>query len=77
MIVDITSDAIGLALAVRPAEESAKLEVQRSRLVVSVWREGHSVLRGTITHGSGAVAHFQGGESLLQLAQLLGFTVED
>ena len=76
MIVDMTRDSSGIAIVISPAEESVKLSIQRSRVVVSVSREASNVVRGTITHGSGAVAHFQGGESLLQMAQLLGFSVE-
>jgi hypothetical protein len=75
MVADMTRDSSGIAIALSPAEESVRLAIHRSRVVVSVWREGSNVVRGTITHASGAVAHFQGGESLLQMAQLLGFRV--
>ncbi|MGP8102140.1 MAG: hypothetical protein ACLQHL_15505 [Candidatus Cybelea sp.] len=60
-----------------PLDETEKLAGERSSVVLSVWREGPTVVRGTITHASGSVAHFQGTEALIQMAKMLGLRLED
>lgn len=62
----------GIKLVLTPVDDTERLVADRFRVAISLWRENQSVVRGTITHPSGAVAHFQGGEALIAMAQALG-----
>jgi hypothetical protein len=77
MTIDIEPLRRGVALVMTPLDENERLAGERSSVVLSLWREGPTVVRGTITHASGSVAHFQGTESLIQMAQMLGLRLEE
>jgi hypothetical protein len=76
MTIDIEPFRRGIALVITPLDEAEKLAGERSSVVLSLWREGPMVVRGTIRHASGSVAHFQGTETLIQIAQILGLRLE-
>jgi hypothetical protein len=59
-----------------PIDDTAKLVTLRATLVVSLWRESPTIIRGTIKHASGAVAYFQGGEPLAEIARVLQLNLE-
>ena len=62
----------GLQLIVAPVDEDRTLAAERAEVVVSLWREGETVVRGAIRHaGSGTVAYFQGSNALLKIAEAL------
>ncbi len=61
----------GVHLVAEPLDDDAELTSGRSAVVVRFWRETSSVIRGSLTHGSGAIALFQGGNALLEIAQFL------
>ncbi len=66
----------GIRIVITPVDDAEKLVSVRFSLVVNVWREGPAVVRGSITHSSGAVAYFQGSETLVRMAQTLGIGLE-
>ena len=70
--VEIAPSEDGIQLSVKPADDAEALSAARSKVVLDLWNEGSKIVRGTITHASGAIAHFQGGEALIQMAQILG-----
>jgi hypothetical protein len=76
----VTLDALpsgrGIHAVATPINETEKLVVQRSTVVVTLWHEGPAVIRGTITHSSGVVAYFQGGEPLAEIARILQLSLE-
>jgi hypothetical protein len=76
MRIEIVPCGRKVRLSIAPADEEEKLVAERSSVVLSLWRETGTVVRGTITHGSGTVAHFQGGETLIQMAQALRLRLE-
>jgi hypothetical protein len=76
MTIDIEPLRRSIALVMTPLDETEKLAVERSSVVLSLWREGPTVVRGTITHASGSVAHFQGTESLIEMAHTIGLRLE-
>ncbi|HLY02198.1 MAG TPA: hypothetical protein VKR56_06830 [Candidatus Cybelea sp.] len=77
MTIEIEPARRGIALVMTPLDETEKLAGERSSVVLSVWREGPMVVRGTITHASGSVAHFQGTDTLIHMAQMLGLRLEE
>ena len=76
MTVEIAPSEEGVQLSVKPADDAETLSAARSRVVLDLWNEGSKIVRGTITHASGAIAHFQGSEALIQMAQILGVHLE-
>jgi hypothetical protein len=70
-MLDALPSGRGIHAIATPINETEKLVAQQSTVVVSLWREGPAVIRGTITHGSGVVAYFQGGEPLAEIARIL------
>jgi hypothetical protein len=66
----------GIQLLLTPVDDAEKLVAERFRVVISLWRENSTVVRGTIAHPSGAVAHFQGGEALIAMSKTLGLSLE-
>jgi Rieske Fe-S protein len=69
--LDASPSGRGIAGVATPIDDSEMLVIERSTVFVSLWREGPSVIRGTIKHASGAVAHFQGAKPLAEMARLL------
>lgn len=69
--LDVSPSGRGITAVATPIDDSQKLVAQHSTVIVSLWREGPSVIRGTIKHTSGAVAHFQGAEPLAEIARIL------
>jgi hypothetical protein len=61
---------------VEPIDEAQRITTQRSRVVVELWHETPNLIRGTISHSSGAVAHFQGGKQLADFARMLRLRIE-
>jgi hypothetical protein len=66
----------GIQLGLTPVDDDEKLVADRFSVVITLWRESSTVVRGTITHGSGGVAHFQGGEALIAMSRALGLRLE-
>ncbi|HEY2475791.1 MAG TPA: hypothetical protein VGI19_13460 [Candidatus Cybelea sp.] len=65
----------GVELLLTPADDAETIVAERFRVAITLWRENPTILRGTIAHPSGAVAHFQGGEALITMAEALGLRV--
>jgi hypothetical protein len=65
----------GLDVTVTPAVTDEKLETKPWTVVVTLWRESRSVIRGKITHGSGESAYFQGGQPLAELSKFVGLKI--
>ncbi len=74
--LDATPSARGIALVVEPIDAADRITAQRSRLVVELWHETPNLIRGTISHASGAIAHFQGGKPLADFARTLQLRIE-
>jgi hypothetical protein len=78
--LEVSLEGGGASRALRavatPLDESLSLAARRSSVFVQVWREGHEVVRGTVTHNdSGTVAYFQGTDALFRIAEALGLRV--
>lgn len=74
--VDATLSARGIALVVESIDEADRITAQRGHVVVELWHETPNLVRGKITHASGAVAHFQGGRPLVDFARMLQLRIE-
>ncbi len=66
----------GIYIDVVPIAGDERLRAERCSIVVRLWSEGPGVIRGTISHGSGAIAHFQGGKPLRDFARALHLRIE-
>jgi hypothetical protein len=74
--LDLNLKGRAIHMIATPVDEAERLVSDGGSVVFSFWREGPGVIRGSITHASGAVAYFQGGESLDQIATMLRLHVE-
>ncbi|MGP6159684.1 MAG: hypothetical protein ACLPYS_19665 [Vulcanimicrobiaceae bacterium] len=62
----------GIRLIVAPVEEDRVLAAERAQIVVSLWCESATIVRGAIRHSrSGSVAYFQGSSALLRIVEAL------
>jgi hypothetical protein len=75
--LDTASAQRGIRLIVAPVEEERTLAAEHANVVVSLWRESRSIVRGAIRHSSsGTVAYFQGSNSLLQIVEALRVRID-
>lgn len=76
----VTLDAVpsqrGLRVVMTPLEEAEIIRAEPASVVVTLWREAPTVVRGKITHSSGIVAYFQGTGTLVEMARKLRLRLE-
>jgi hypothetical protein len=66
----------GLHIVMTPLDETETIRAEPGSVVVTLWREAPTVVRGKIAHSSGAVAYFQGTATLIEMAQKLRLRLE-
>ncbi len=64
-------------IVVTPVDDAESFVADGSAsFVIRCWREGAAIIRGKISHASGAEAYFQGGEALAQMVGTLRLHIE-
>jgi hypothetical protein len=59
-----------------PLDETETIRAEPGSVVVTLWRETPTVVRGKIAHSSGTVAYFQGTATLIEMAKKLRLRLE-